>query len=574
MRAVLEIARRRGAELIVKGKSMVSEEIELNPALEAAGITPVETDLGEWIVQLAGERPSHILAPVIHRSRGQIAEVLAAHSGSPMADDPQGLVTYSREQLRASFLEAGMGITGANFMVAESGTVDRARERGQRPARLVAPALPRRARRHGAHPGDDRRRRLHGRAALTRGRRPQLPSYVSWLSGPAADGDDGPDEFVVIVLDNGRSRVRESDEREILNCIRCGSCLTVCPVYSKVGGHAYGSVYGGPIGAVLTPLLTDMRPDEGRKLPFLSSLCGACTDICPVGIPLHDLLVRDRALANRAGVASRGERAAWGAWARAWSSPRLYRASARAGARSGPLARAFGPGASWLQGRATLPLPEHEAVPPALARSRGRAVIDAFIAALGRDGSSQGVHVPDSAAAREHIAALLGRDATLCFWSGDPLVMALDPAVARPRGSGVRGRRRDHRRSVRRRGDGHARPDLRRGQARARPACCPICTSRCWRSTGSFPTLDEAIAGVYAGDVPRAMTLVTGASATSDIEKIRVTGAHGPRRVPSSSSADRLRDRGRSSSAIVSRRVSSCAAPSSTSTAARRGMAL
>jgi L-lactate dehydrogenase complex protein LldF len=128
-------------------------------------------------------------------------------------------------------------------------------------------------------------------------------------------------------------------------------------VYSKVGGHAYGAVYGGPIGAVLTPLLANMQADEGRKLPFLSSLCGACTDACPVGIPLHDLLVRDRALANRAGLASRGERAAWGAWSRAWASPRLYRASARAGAHSGPFARAFGPGASWLDGRATLPLP-------------------------------------------------------------------------------------------------------------------------------------------------------------------------------------------------------------------------
>jgi L-lactate dehydrogenase complex protein LldF len=357
IREVLEIARRRGVQLIVKGKSMLSEEIELNPALEAAGITPVETDLGEWIVQLAGERPSHILAPVIHRSRGQIAEVLAAHRGGPMSDDPQGMVTYSREQLRAAFLEAGMGITGANFMVADSGTVIVLENEGN--GRLVS-SLPRC---HVMLAGLERVLETTADAAFmveqlslgAVGR--QLPSYVSWLSGPAADGDDGPEEFVVIIIDNGRSRVRESDEREILNCIRCGSCLTVCPVYSKIGGHAYGSVYSGPVGAVLTPLLTDMAPDEGRKLPFLSSLCGACSDICPVGIPLHDMLVRDRALANRAGVASRTERAAWGAWARAWSSPRLYRASARAGARSGPLARAFGPGASWLHGRATLPLP-------------------------------------------------------------------------------------------------------------------------------------------------------------------------------------------------------------------------
>ena len=354
---VLEIARRRGVQVVAKGKSMISEELELNDALEAAGLTPVETDLGEWIVQLAGERPSHLLAPAIHRSRGQIAEVLAADRGGPMSDDPQGMVAYSRDRLRATFLEAGMGITGANFMVAESGTVIVLENEGN--GRLVS-SLPRC---HVVLAGLERVLETTADAAFmieqlalaAVGR--ELPSYVSWLSGPADEGDDGPEEFVVIVLDNGRSRIRESDEREILNCIRCGSCLTVCPVYSKVGGHAYGSVYGGPVGAVLTPLLTGMKPDEGRKLPFLSSLCGACTDACPVGIPLHDMLVRDRALANRAGAASRSERAAWGGWSRAWSSPRLYRASARAGARSGPFARAFGPGASWLKGRATLPLP-------------------------------------------------------------------------------------------------------------------------------------------------------------------------------------------------------------------------
>ncbi len=357
VREVLSIARDRGVDLIAKGKTMISEEIDLNAAIEAAGLTPVETDLGEWIVQLAGERPSHLLAPAIHRTRGQIADVLAVHSGRPMADDPQGLVSYSREVLREAFLTAGMGITGANFMIAESGTVVVLENEGN--GRLVS-SLPRC---HVVLAGMERILETTADAAfmveqlsLAAVAR-QLPSYVSWLSGPAAEGDDGPEEFIVIILDNGRSRIRESDESEILNCIRCGSCLTVCPVYSKVGGHAYGSVYGGPVGAVLTPLLTDMHPDEGRKLPFLSSLCGACTDICPVGIPLHDMLVRDRTLANRAGAASRGERAAWGAWARAWSSPRLYRASARAGARSGPLARAFGPGSSWLQGRATLPLP-------------------------------------------------------------------------------------------------------------------------------------------------------------------------------------------------------------------------
>ena len=229
-----------------------------------------------------------------------------------------------------------MGITGANFLVAETGTVVVLENEGN--GRLVS-SLPRV---HVVLAGLERVLETTADAAFmveqltlaAVGR--ELPSYVSWLSGPAVDGDDGPEEFVVIVVDNGRSRVRESDEREILNCIRCGSCLTVCPVYSKVGGHAYGSVYGGPIGAVLTPLLTDMRPGEGRKLPFLSSLCGACRDACPVGIPLHDMLVRDRALANRAGGRARRARRR-GAWSRAWSSPGCTaprRAPARARGRS------------------------------------------------------------------------------------------------------------------------------------------------------------------------------------------------------------------------------------------------
>src|SRR6476659_3409067 len=262
VRAILEIARRRGVQVVAKGKSMISEELELNHALEAAGLTPVETDLGEWIVQLAGERPSHILAPVIHRSRSQIADLLAVHSGAPMDDDPVGLVTYSREALRSVFLEAEMGITGGNFLVADTGTVILLENEGN--GRLAS-SLPRV---HVVLAGLERVLETTADAAFiveqltlaAVGR--ELPAYVSWLSGPATDGDDGPEEFVVIVVDNGRSRVRESDEREILNCIRCGSCLTVCPVYSKVGGHAYGSVYGGPIGAVLTPLLMNMQPGQ------------------------------------------------------------------------------------------------------------------------------------------------------------------------------------------------------------------------------------------------------------------------------------------------------------------------
>ncbi len=357
VRAVLEIARERGVKLVAKGKSMITEEIELNEALESQGVEAVETDLGEWIVQLAGEHPSHLLAPVIHRSRAQIAEVLSEERGETMSDDPAEMVAYARGRLRSAFLDAGIGTTGANFMIAETGTVIVLENEGN--GRLVS-SIPRC---HVVFAGLERVLETTADAAFmieqlslaAVGR--ELPSYVSWISGAGRNGDDGPDEVIVIVLDNGREAIRNSSEAEILNCIRCGACLTVCPVYSKVGGHAYGAVYGGPVGSVLTPLLAGMEEGEGRKLPFLSSLCGACSDICPVGIPLHELLIRDRALANDAGLAGFAERAAWQAWSRAWSSPRLYRASARAGARSGPFARAFGPGAAWASEREGLPLP-------------------------------------------------------------------------------------------------------------------------------------------------------------------------------------------------------------------------
>ena len=160
-----------------------------------------------------------------------------------------------------------------------------------------------------------------------------------------------------MIVDGGRSALLGSDAEDLLTCVRCGACVSVCPVYRQVGGHAYGSVYSGPIGAVLSPRLTGMREDGGRELPFLSTLCGACTDACPVGIPLHDQLVRGRVVANAAGEASLAARTAWRAWALAWSSPGRYRASARAGALAGPLGRAFGPGATWARERAALPSP-------------------------------------------------------------------------------------------------------------------------------------------------------------------------------------------------------------------------
>ena len=527
---MIEIARRRGVKIIAKGKSMISEEIELNHALEAAGLTPVETDLGEWIVQLAGERPSHILAPVIHRSRGQIAEVLATHRGGPMSDDPQALVTYSREQLRATFLEAGMGITGANFMVAESGTVIVLENEGN--GRLVS-SLPRC---HVVLAGLERVLETTADAAFmveqlslaAVGR--ELPSYVSWLSGPATDGDDGPEEFIVIVLDNGRSRIRESDEREILNCIRCGACQTVCPVYSKVGGHAYGSVYGGPIGAVLTPLLTDMQARRGPQaavpLVALRRLHRHVPGRHPAARPARarSRARQPRRRSPRAASAPPGAPGRAPGRARGSTAPRRApeRTPARSRAPSGP-ARAGSTAARRCRCRARKPFHRR------WQRPGGRRVIDEFIAAVQADGG-QAARVPTStppARTSPGCSAATRRSASgtairSCWRSTPPRSAASrrrprpSPASrARPSASPPTGT------LVLTYGEGRSRatgllPDLARRRAHGRPV---------------LPTLDEAIARVYAGEVPRAMTLVTGASATSDIEKIRVTGAHGPRRV-------------------------------------------
>jgi L-lactate dehydrogenase complex protein LldF len=353
--AVLAVARRRGATLAAKGKSMLSEEIGLNEALAGGGVRSVETDLGEWVCQLAGQRPSHILAPIMHMDRAEVADVLAREAGELIGDDPATMVAWARTRLRDTFLEAGIGITGANFIVAETGTAVVLENEGN--GRLVS-SLPR------CHVVVVGIEKLVARVADTAFLIEQLslaaiardlPSYVSWISGPAHGGDDGPEELVVVVVDAGRRALVGTPYEEVLSCIRCGSCLNACPVYAKVGGHAYGSVYSGPIGAVLSPLLAGMQPGQGLRLPSLSSLCGACTEACPVGIPLHDLLVRDRAAAVRAGGASAPERATWRAWSHAWSSARRYRLSARAASLGGPLARRLPASAAWTSSHGSLP---------------------------------------------------------------------------------------------------------------------------------------------------------------------------------------------------------------------------
>ena len=322
--------RAAGATRVAKSKSMATEEIDLNPALEAAGAEVVETDLGEWIIQLAGETPSHIIAPALHKDRHQIKDLFvdAVAAAATLDTEPAELVAFARGRLREVFLAADIGITGANFAVAETGSIVLVTNEGN--GRLVT-ALPRI---HVAVMGMERVAADWDQADLllallarsATGQR--LSSYTNVVTGPRGGGElDGPDELHVVILDNGRSELLGGEFHEMLDCIRCGACLNVCPVYRQIGGHAYGWVYPGPMGAVLTPLLAADQP-EAAELAGASTLCGACMDACPVQIPLQDLLLSLRR--RKAEGAGRGERAAWRAWAAAWSDPRRYDATTRA----------------------------------------------------------------------------------------------------------------------------------------------------------------------------------------------------------------------------------------------------
>ncbi len=326
---VRDVIQRHGARFVAKGKSMASEEIGLAHALEEDGVRVVETDLGEYIVQLAGEPPSHITAPAVHMNRTEIAELFTEAHGlaEPLADDPAGLTAFARERLRDVFLGADVGICGVNFAVAETGSFALVTNEGN--GRLVT-SMPRVVI---AIMGMERIVPSFRELALllpmlvasASGR--AVTTYFSFVNGPRLpDEPDGPEELHVVVLDNGRSDLLSSSYRSILHCIRCGACQNVCPVYRVVGGHGYGSVYGGPIGAVLTPLLVGF--DRAGDLPHASSLCGACTDVCPVRIPLHEHLLelRKDVAASKAPV---HERATFRAWSGAWRRAGTYRWLAR-----------------------------------------------------------------------------------------------------------------------------------------------------------------------------------------------------------------------------------------------------
>lgn len=325
---VLELARKNNVKRVVKAKSMVTEEIELNEALEEAGIEAVETDLGEYIVQLAHEKPSHILAPAVHKSKGDISELFADKLGVANLKEAEEMTVVARKRLREMFLTADMGITGANFGIAETGTIVLVENEGNIRLSTSLPRI------HVALMGieklvpslDDLAVFLKILARSASGQK--MSSYVSFITGPRrSDECDGAEEFHLIILDNGRTRLLADEQmRESLYCLRCGACLNVCPVYQKIGGHAYGSVYSGPIGSIITPAFAGL--EKSKDLPFASTLCGACREICPVRIDIPRILLKLRSdwadHNQKNGGPPRLEKLAIKLWAFAMRHPAIY----------------------------------------------------------------------------------------------------------------------------------------------------------------------------------------------------------------------------------------------------------
>ena len=324
-RIITDILRSRGAKRVVKSKSMTSEEVHLNEALEAAGIEPIETDLGEYIVQLSKQRPSHLVAPALHLRMPEIHQLLSTDAGVDIPYTPEDLCAYARGRLREAFATADAGITGANFAVAETGSIVLISNEGNARLTVTMPKI------HIAILGIEKVipkladlpvfLKVLARAATGQ----KLSIYTSIVNGPRKPNElEGPEEFHVVLLDNGRSKILEGPLRESLFCIRCGACLNVCPIYRNIGGHAYGGTYSGPIGAVLTPLYDGLA--ENHHLPGASSLCGACQAACPVKIQIPEMLIQLRdQLHKTPGQMHWAEAQAYGMWARSMRMPWLYR---------------------------------------------------------------------------------------------------------------------------------------------------------------------------------------------------------------------------------------------------------
>ncbi|ENM0758675.1 LutB/LldF family L-lactate oxidation iron-sulfur protein [Proteus mirabilis] len=304
---ILNIAKEKKAKKIVKAKSMVTEEIGLNPVLENAGINVIETDLAEFILQQAKDAPSHVVVPAIHKNRAQIRQIFHDKLGYNGSDTPEEMTRFVRQNIRDDFFTADIGITGCNFAVAETGSVCLVTNEGN--ARLST-TLPKT---HIAVMGMERIAptfkevdiliTMLARSAVGL----RLTGYNTWLTGPKEnDNVDGPEDFHLVIVDNGRSKIIGSEFKDILRCIRCGACMNTCPAYRHIGGQGYDSIYPGPVGAVLTPLLGGYK--DFKNLPYVCSLCTACDSVCPVKIPLSNLIKKHREVMVEQGITPTTER--------------------------------------------------------------------------------------------------------------------------------------------------------------------------------------------------------------------------------------------------------------------------
>ena len=294
---ILEILKQYNAHSLVKSKSMISEEIELNEHLSNAGVDPIETDLGEFIVQVAGEKPYHILTPAMHKSKEDVAELFHEKFSTPENATPQELTSYVRGVLRKKFTSAEVGVTGANFLIADLGGVLLTENEGNGMMSVSFPKV------HIVIAGiekllpsvNDLPLFLPLLSALGTGQ--QVTVYNSLITGPKRKGESfGPEKMFIVLLDNNRSKIAtEKEHHKALKCIRCGACLNACPIYKNVGGYTYGTTYSGPIGSVITPFMRGFG--EYNHLSYACTVCGACTEVCPVKIPLHDLLLLNRKIA-------------------------------------------------------------------------------------------------------------------------------------------------------------------------------------------------------------------------------------------------------------------------------------
>lgn len=311
--AIAEICKTKNCTSVVKSKSMATEEIHLNNFLTSIGIESVETDLGEYIQQLDGEAPYHIVTPAMHKSKEDVAKLFADKLGTPPNLSPTELTLIARENLRTKYTKAEIGVTGANFLIANTGSIAITENEGN--ARLTA-AFPKT---HIVIAGIEKiipnlsDLSLFWPLLATFGTGQKLTVYNSIISGPRKTNEsDGPDDMYVILLDNGRTNLLASKTRESLYCIRCGACLNACPVYKNIGGHSYGTTYSGPIGSVITPHLKSL--ESWKHLSFASSLCGNCTEVCAVKINLHELLLHNRKASVDEKLTTLTERVAWRLW--------------------------------------------------------------------------------------------------------------------------------------------------------------------------------------------------------------------------------------------------------------------